>query len=154
MTMDMMKDNIIDSFTGEYEFLSNFYVAPVTFDDLTYANNEAAFQAQKCINPKERARFTTLNPTEAKKLGREIQLRKDWEQIKIQVMRSIVEAKFAQNPELAQKLLDTGDAYLEEGNTWGDRIWGTVNGHGANNLGKILMAVRDNLRLAKYTPRT
>lgn len=67
--------NKIDSFTGEYEFLSNFYVAPVTFDDLTYTNNEAAFQAQKCINPKDRIRFTTLNPTEAKKLGREIRLR-------------------------------------------------------------------------------
>lgn len=141
-----MKDNKIDSFTGKYEFLSNFYVAPVVFEGLTYNNNEAAFQAQKCIDPKDRSKFTKLNPTEAKKLGREIQLRKDWEQIKIQVMRGVVEAKFTQNPELAWKLLDTGDTYLEEGNTWGDRIWGTVDGQGANNLGKILMVVRENLR--------
>lgn len=141
-----MKDNKIDSFTGKYEFLSNFYVAPVIFEGLTYNNNEAAFQAQKCIDPKDRSKFTKLNPTEAKKLGREIQLRKDWEQIKIQVMRGVVEAKFTQNPELAWKLLDTGDTYLEEGNTWGDRIWGTVDGQGANILGKILMVVRENLR--------
>ena len=43
-------------------------------------------------------------------------------------------------------MIETGDEYLEEGNTWGDRIWGTVNGKGQNNLGKILMRVREELR--------
>ena len=61
-------------------------------------------------------------------------------------MREIVEAKFEQNPQLREMLLATGDAYLEEGNTWGDRTWGTVNGVGANNLGRILMDVREGLR--------
>ena len=42
-------------------------------------------------------------------------------------------------------LIATGDAYLEKENTWGDRVWGTVNGQGANNLGRILMDVRDEL---------
>lgn len=60
----------IDSFSGEYEFLSNFYDAPVTFDGLTYRNSEAAFQAQKVLEKDARVGFTKLNPTEAKKLGR------------------------------------------------------------------------------------
>ena len=62
-------------------------------------------------------------------------------------MTDIVKAKFEQNEDLQKKLLATEDAYLEEGNTWGDRIWGTVNGVGANNLGEILMNVRKELQL-------
>lgn len=139
----------INEFRNDNYFLSNFYECPVTYDGLTYRNNESAFQAQKCINSKDREQFTTLNSSEAKKLGRRVVLRKDWEDIKVQVMKEIVTAKFEQNEDLQQKLLDTGDAYLEEGNTWGDRVWGTVNGAGANNLGKILMEVRENIRLEK-----
>jgi ribA/ribD-fused uncharacterized protein len=139
----------INEFRNDNYFLSNFYECPVTYDGLTYRNNEAAFQAQKCINPKDREQFTILNSSEAKKLGRRVLLRKDWEDIKVQVMKEIVTAKFEQNEDLQQKLLDTGNAYLEEGNTWGDRVWGTVNGAGANNLGKILMEVRENIRLEK-----
>ena len=60
-------------------------------------------------------------------------------------MLSLIRGKF-QWPDLQVKLLATGDAYLEEGNTWGDRIWGTVDGQGENRLGKILMQVRDEAR--------
>lgn len=134
--------NKINSFRDEYYFLSNFYECPVTYNGLTYKNNEAAFQAQKCINLKDREKFCNLSASESKKLGRRVVLRKDWEDIKIKVMTDIVKAKFEQNEDLQKKLLATEDAYLEEGNTWGDRIWGTVNGVGANNLGKILMNVR------------
>ena len=88
-------------------------------------------------------KFKDLNASEAKKLGRQITLRKDWEDVKIRIMQEIVTAKFEQHPDLANKLLDTKDAYLEEGNTWGDRIWGTVDGKGANNLGIILMSERE-----------
>jgi ribA/ribD-fused uncharacterized protein len=137
----------INSFRNEYFFLSNFYEAPVTYEGLTYQNNEAAFQAQKCADPKEREVFTTLNPSEAKRTGRKVHLRKDWEQIKVSVMSDIVMAKFKQNPDLTKMLLDTGDAYLEEGNNWGDRIWGTVDGQGANCLGVILMETRAALQL-------
>lgn len=135
----------INSFKGEYSFLSNFYESLVTYDGLTYQNSEAAFQAQKCQSLHERIPFTRMNPSEAKKAGRKVILRKDWEQVKINIMAQIVKAKFEQNEELAVKLLNTGDAYLEEGNDWGDRIWGTVNGQGSNYLGYILMAVRDHL---------
>lgn len=139
--------NKINSFRDEYYFLSNFYECSVTYNGLTYKNNEAAFQAQKCINPKDREKFCNLRASESKKLGRRVVLRKDWEDIKIKVMTDIVKAKFEQNEDLQKKLLATEDAYLEEGNTWGDRIWGTVNGVGANNLGKILMNVRKELQL-------
>jgi ribA/ribD-fused uncharacterized protein len=141
------KMNKINSFRDEYYFLSNFYECSVTYNGLTYKNNEAAFQAQKCINPKDREKFCNLRASESKKLGRRVVLRKDWEDIKIKVMTDIVKAKFEQNEDLQKKLLATEDAYLEEGNTWGDRIWGTVNGVGANNLGRILMNVRKELQL-------
>lgn len=137
--------DMINSFRNEYFFLSNFYEAPVIYDGITYQNNEAAFQAQKCAEKSDRHQFAALNPSQAKHLGRRVALRKDWEQIKVSVMREIVKAKFEQNPSLAEKLIATGDAHLEEGNTWGDRIWGTVNGVGANHLGRILMEIRDEL---------
>ena len=73
-------------------------------------------------------------------------LRADWEDIKVNVMRDVVKAKFEQNGDLKDALLATNDAYLEEGNTWGDRTWGTVNGSGANLLGQILMNVREKLK--------
>ena len=136
----------INSFRGEYSFLSNFYEAPVEYEGLTYRSSEAAYQAQKCADPKDRKVFTAMNPAEAKKAGRTVTLRKDWEDVKISIMTGIVRAKFEQNPDLAERLIATKDAYLEEGNNWGDRVWGTVNGEGANNLGLILMDTRKFLR--------
>ena len=136
----------IDTFRGEYYFLSNFYEIPVIFDGITYQNNEAVFQAQKCSVYNDRKQFSFLNASEAKKLGRKVSLRPDWEEVKIGIMREIVREKFEQHPKLAEKLLATGDSYLEEGNTWGDRVWGTVNGQGANNLGRILMEIREELK--------
>ena len=58
-------------------------------------------------------------------------------------MSSIVFEKFYRNKELRKKLLETGDRYLEETNWWGDDFWGGCNGEGRNELGKILMKVRD-----------
>lgn len=133
---------MINSFKGKYYFLSNFYSAPVTYDGLTFQNNEAAFQAAKCIKPELRKQFVNLNPSEAKRSGRRVKLRSDWEQVKVQIMKEICKAKFDQNEALRQQLIATGKETLEEGNTWGDRIWGTVNGVGQNHLGKILMEIR------------
>lgn len=134
---------MINSFQKEYFFLSNFYEAPIKYDGILYRNSEAAYQAQKCANQADRKQFETLNATEAKKLGRTVTLRKDWEDIKVKVMREIVSEKFSQNQDLREKLISTGDEYLEEGNDWGDRIWGTVQGQGQNLLGKILMETRE-----------
>ena len=136
----------IDNFKGEYFFLSNFYPTKIKYNGIQYLNNEAAFQAQKCTTMEDRIKFSYLNPSDAKKLGRRIILRNDWESVKISIMREIVFEKFKQNPHLTEKLLDTGNIYLEEGNNWGDRIWGTVNGVGRNELGKILMEVREKIK--------
>lgn len=138
--------NKIDSFRGSYYFLSNFFEISVTYDGITYQNNEAAFQAQKCLNYEDRKQFSHLNPIEAKHLGRRVSLRPDWERVKMQEMTNIVHEKFEQNKDLGQKLLDTDSAYLEEGNNWGDRIWGTVNGNGQNLLGQILMEEREKIK--------
>lgn len=138
---------VIDSFRGKYFFLSNFYNAPVIYDDISYLNNEAAFQAQKVINKEERKNFSFLNPSEAKKLGRKVELRKDWEDCKIKIMYEICKAKFTQNQDCKNSLLKTGDAVLIEGNNWGDKIWGQVDGIGENYLGKILMKIREELKI-------
>lgn len=137
---------MIDSFRGEYYFLSNFYNCKVTFEGITYLNNEAAFQSIKTLDMAERKKFADMDPSTAKRAGRRVSLRSDWEEIKVGVMYDICKAKFTQNEELREKLLATGDEELVEGNDWGDRIWGKVNGVGANNLGKILMRIREELR--------
>lgn len=108
----------------------------------------------KTLNKAERLKFKDTTPTQAKRIGRRIELRSDWEDIKIKVMYLVVREKFKQNEELQTLLLDTGDTYLEEGNNWNDRTWGVVNGIGTNYLGKILMKVRYELRLKNQTEVT
>lgn len=132
-------------FRGKYYFLSNFYAAPVVWDGVSYKNNEAAFQSAK-VGREYRQEFAELTASEAKKLGRKVPLRPDWENVKERIMYEICLAKFSQNEELKEKLLLTGECALEEGNTWGDKVWGTVNGEGENKLGKILMKIREELR--------
>lgn len=137
---------MIDSFRGKYYFLSNFYLAPVTYNGFTYSNNEAAFQAQKTVDIRERMIFATLDPSAAKRRGRVVDIRPDWDSVKIEIMKDIVRAKFTTNTELGEQLLATGDEVLVEGNTWNDKFWGVCNGHGLNHLGIILMEVRDELK--------
>lgn len=135
----------IREFIDAYAFLSNFYHSPVKYRNLIYLNAEAAFQAQKESCEKDKEQYTRMNPAQAKLVGRNCNLRKDWEEIKEQTMYEIVKAKFTQNENLAKLLLATGDAYLEEGNWWHDTTWGVCNGVGQNKLGKILMRVREEL---------
>jgi ribA/ribD-fused uncharacterized protein len=133
----------ITSFCGEYAFLSNFYEAPILFQGLQFKNNEAAFQSMKSLSFDNRILFCQLFAKDAKKLGRNISLREDWENIKTSVMYAVVYSKFAQNVELRKKLLKTGQSILVEGNTWKDTFWGVCNGVGSNNLGVILMSIRN-----------
>ncbi len=80
-----------------------------------------------------------------KKYGRKIELREDWDYIKFDFMNDFVKQKF-KDPKLAERLKNTKDLELIEGNTWGDRYWGKdQKGVGQNNLGKILMNIRDSL---------
>lgn len=139
--------NVINQFQNEYRFLSNFWLAPVTYNGITYQSNEAAFHAQKSLDEKQRLFFATLSPVKAKNKGRKLELRHDWEEIKLTVMYEIVKAKFEQNPYLGMMLVATGDAMLIEGNEWHDKFWGIdlKTGEGENHLGKILMRVRSEL---------
>lgn len=138
----------IDRFAGEYRFLSNFYPATVVYEGLTYPDSEHAYQSAKTLDMNQRRRIAALpTPAEAKHAGEALQYRPDWPQVKYQVMLDCVRDKFNRNPNLRDKLLATGDAYLEEGNTWGDQIWGVYQGKGTNWLGKILMQVRAELRV-------
>ncbi len=140
----------IKSFRGEYAFLSNFYPCTVEFEGMEYPSVEHAFQAAKTLDTKKRKAFETYaTPVAAKRAGRRVKLCPDWEDVKIEIMKQIVRDKFTRNiadVDLKKALLLTGDAHLEEGNTHGDRFWGTVKGEGRNELGKILMEVREELK--------
>lgn len=142
----------IKNFRGKHYYLSNFYEAPVYYEGILYKNNEAAFQSLKCINIEDRRKFADLPPNEAKRLGRSVKLRTDWDSVKDQYMYEILVDKFSRNRDLKQLLLDTGNAYLEEGNNWHDNYWGNCNCYkclsmeGQNRLGLLLMQVRDHIR--------
>ena len=96
----------------------------------------------------EKIAFTEYEAAQAKGVGRRVALRPDWENVKLSFMEEIVYAKFSQNEQLKQMLLATKEAVLKEGNTWNDVFWGVSlkTGRGENNLGKILMRVREKLR--------
>ena len=139
----------IDRFRGESFFLSNFFSSRFVLEGIEFPNGEAAFQAMKTLDDAERRRIAALkSPGDAKRAGRRVKLRPDWEDAKTGVMRSVLEAKFGQNPDLAAKLIATGDAELIEGNDWNDRCWGVDlrTGEGENRLGKLLMELREKLR--------
>lgn len=136
---------MIASFNGPYRFLSNFAASPIWVGGILYQTVEHAFQASKTTIPMERERISKLaSPGMAKRAGRNVQLRDDWEYMKFTVMLNLVTLKFT-IPDLRQKLLATGEQHIQEGNTWGDTYWGVnlKTGEGANHLGRILMVVRD-----------
>ena len=137
---------MIFEFTGEYRFLSNFWSCYVPYEDILYPSVENAYQAAKCAHKDDRKRFLFCKASEAKRLGQLIEMRSDWEDVKVSKMRSLVKEKFSRHLDLAKKLLETGDEELQEGNWWGDKFWGTVNGQGQNMLGKILMSIRTELK--------
>ena len=137
----------IAEFRGRYRFLSNFYPAIVNLDSIPYPTVEHAFQAAKTIDVQHRERIRKCNkPGDAKRLGRRVPLRSDWEQVKLYVMLNLLRQKFSQTEFLKTQLLATGEAQLIEGNTWNDFFWGECMGTGENHLGKLLMRVRQELR--------
>lgn len=140
--------SIVKRFRGNYEFLSNFYPAKILFNGIAYYNAEAAYQAQKCADPALREQFAKLYSDESKRFGRSIVVREDQDEIKMDVMKQVVRAKFEQNPRLAKMLIGTGDIPLLEGNTWHDVFWGVdlKTGEGENHLGTILMQLRKEFK--------
>lgn len=142
------KTGVTKTFSGDLDFLSNFYPAPVVVGGIRYGTSEAAYQAQKSLDEAVRTRFAEYPPGKAKRKGQQIVIRPDWYEVRLAVMDEVIRAKFTQNPDLAAKLVSTGTTLLEEGNSWGDTFWGVDvhTGKGENNLGKILMKVREKLR--------
>lgn len=137
---------VIDNFSKEFGFLSNFYECTFYHQGKKYGSVEHAYQAAKATDPttKEAIR-EAATPSHAKKLGKSVQLPSNWETTKVGIMRQLVAKKF-ENPFLKEMLIATGDAELIEGNWWGDRFWGVCKGAGQNWLGRILMDVREQLK--------
>jgi hypothetical protein len=136
-------------FKDEYWFLNNMCETPITYKDLTYRNVEAAFQAQKC--PDRAEEFVNLKGFEARKLGRKIKPRKDWNDVKESIMLELLEIKFSRR-KYKKKLLRTEDEEIIYDNNWKDTFWGRYDGEGENVLGKLIMSIRDELQNSKLAP--
>lgn len=145
----------IKNFSGKYDFLSNFYPCSIVYNGYPYTSVEAAFQSEKCADPRDCVQFTELSARDAKRLGRKVELREDWEERKLDVMWELLCIKFLNYPELLAKLLQTDIAFLVEGNTWHDNFWGTCSCErcsrrpGANKLGRLLMSLRNTMYLGQ-----
>lgn len=150
-------------FRGQFNFLSNFHRCTVRTSLGVFPTAEHAFVAAKSDpeNPGHAAHvrdvLATPNPGDVKRIGRRCAIRKDWDDVKVGVMREIVAAKFGpDNPELAQKLLATSGPLVEE-NTWHDNYWGAClcrkceSAPKINRLGLLLEEIRESLRTPKET---
>lgn len=141
-----------DDFEGpnKYDFLSNFHQGlPLRIDGRRYPTGEHAFAAYKVLpdSPDHERIRVASSPGVAKGMGRRVELRPDWENVKYDVMRVVLRAKFAQASQLSAKLLGTGNALLVEGTHWNDKVWGVAlpSKKGRNWLGHLLMARRAEL---------
>lgn len=148
--------NPITDFNGEFQWLSNFSPSIVFLDGFAYPTVEHAYQAAKSFDEDYRLRIRGVNyPGRAKKIGNSITIRNDWEilvpgtvlLVKQKVMKDLLIQKF-DIPEYKELLLATGDCMICEGNTWGDTYWGVYKGKGENNLGKLIMEIRERIRNA------
>ena len=124
--------------------MSNFHYSPLIYDNRYWNTAEHAYQAAKTnVAGEKEAIFMAPTAKDAKKMGKRLTLRPDWDEVKVDIMYEIVKAKFHHNPTLREMLLLTTGLEIEEGNWWGDTFWGVCKGEGLNNLGKILMRIRD-----------
>ncbi len=141
---------IINGFQGEYRFLSNFWPCYLVYKNRLYPTVEHAYQAAKTESPELKSLLTDCpTPGEAKDYFETKMIKPDpgWTtEKKLMVMEALLVIKFGgKEPLLTRALLDTGDAMLIEGNNWNDTFWGVCNNTGENNLGRLLMKVRDGL---------
>lgn len=140
---------VINSFRGKYSAFSNFSPASVVYKGVQYPTVENAFQAAKSLDPNERLQFRDIDPKQAKRLGRRVQLRPDWESVKDLVMYELLLQKFAKGTPEHELLMSTGNTVLIEGNYWHDNYWGAcdcpscTNKYKHNLLGKTLMMIRE-----------
>jgi ribA/ribD-fused uncharacterized protein len=141
----------IREFSGVHRWLSNFWPCQVTFGFIHFGSVENAYQAAKCNEPDDMMRFVNITAGQAKRLGRQIEMRPDFDVVKLAIMEYLVRQKMYQNP-FKDMLIATGHAIIEEGNTWGDKFWGVDlrTGVGENHLGIIIMNIRAELNPECY----
>jgi hypothetical protein len=145
---------MIEEFKDEYSWLSNMapFEKPFIHNGLRYRTNEHFYVAMKTKDTFNRIELAQniKSPGKVKRLGRTFEIREDWNDIRLAVMLQGLRYKFSKsNPILRQKLLDTGDQYIQEGNSWGDSFWGYcfTDEMGKNHLGRLLMQVRFEIRV-------
>lgn len=140
---------MIKEFQGKYRWLSNFYLTtePIKIKDRGFISVEHAYMSEKSFDEswKDLCQQVT-NPGQIKRMSRNIQLRTDWEKVKLDIMWVCLVQKFHQEP-FKTLLLETGNQFLQEGNRWGDTFWGVnlITGIGENHLGRLIMEIRDDL---------
>ena len=151
--------NVIGPFQGEYSFLSNMYPCKIIYDGKLFRSSEALYQTFKidpartdwieairlCERPEKAKRMVKKKDCPLKKYTP-----KEWNFLRLAWMRISIREKFEQNPDLMEKLLDTGDAEIVELNHWNDTFFGRCDGVGENHLGKILMNLRDGPIVRAY----
>lgn len=151
---------MIKFFEGKHSFLSNFWIVPIEFEGHSYASTEHAYIAAKSLNEMFRSLIRKIpKPGKAKRESKKLLKefggeREDWKKINLVLMYELDFQKFSKYYNLKRLLLDTGDEYLEEGNYWHDNFYGNcycpkcADIKGENHLGKILMKVRSELKVA------
>lgn len=87
-----------------------------------------------------------MTPGNAKRRAKKIAIREDWDNVKLQIMEELLVQKFNQEP-FKTNLINTGNEFIQEGNTWNDVFWGVnlKTGFGENNLGKLIMKIREGI---------
>ena len=139
--------DVIDKFDGAFRMFSNFYKSPVFLVGACYDCVENAFQAAKVCEREERKPFYHAAPGDAKRMGRKVQLRADWEDVKQQVMLCMCAQKFSPGTNAYAMLKAARYNLIIEGNTWHDNYWGDCTckrcsgKSGRNALGEILMRI-------------
>ncbi len=141
----------IKGFSGEFEFLSNMYKLniPIEFRGILYKSSENAYQSAKFTDLEILESIKNTTPKGSKRIAdnNKKSIILNWSDIKLDIMAEVVFKKFLYNLDLREMLLRTGDAYIEETNTWNDCVFGVCNGIGENHLGKILMRTRKYFNL-------
>ena len=117
------------------------YPCTITYNGHTFKTSESAFQAQKDIS--RASEFEALDGIQAKKLGRQVNMRPDWNSVRLDIMEEILRVKFS-DPILAAKLKAVNELIVED-NTWNDTFWGVCRGKGENHLGKLLEKIKSEL---------
>lgn len=150
-----MPRDAVAGFSGPNRFLSNFWFCNIRFEGVLYPSTEHAFQAAKTLSTAHRKSIAqACSAADAKRLGRRVSLRPDWDQVRTAVMLEINRQKYSQQI-LRRALLATQSRPIFEVTTrWNDQIWGVVqlpggDYIGANRLGRILTCLRAEILMAQ-----